>query len=213
MKIVIVDYQSGNLHSALKCFELAASEIRGANVIISSNYKDIQTATRIVLPGVGSFNFCKSRLFENTSLLKTLHESVLHKKVPFLGICVGMQLLATEGNEGEQGNNGLNWISGKVKKIKKVTNAHKIPHMGWNNLELNSSHELLKNIYSKDHFYFVHSYNFHVTNSDDLLATSEHGEKITAAILKDNIFGVQFHPEKSQLPGLELIRNFIKWNY
>ena len=114
MKIVIVDYQSGNLHSALKCFELAASSTKRANVTISSNFKDIENADRIVLPGVGSFNFCKSRLFENTSLIKALHERVIDKKVPFLGICVGMQLLASEGNEGESCNSGLNWISGKV---------------------------------------------------------------------------------------------------
>ena len=115
MKIAIVDYQSGNLHSALKSFELAASDLKGASVSITSNYKDIEKASRIVLPGVGSFNFCKSRLFENTSLLKALHESVLDRKVPFLGICVGMQLLASVGNEGEKNNSGLNWISGKVK--------------------------------------------------------------------------------------------------
>ena len=212
MKIVIVDYHSGNLHSALKCFELAASGMKRANVTITSNFKDIEDADRIVLPGVGSFNFCKSKLFENSSLTKALHERVLEKKVPFLGICVGMQLLASEGSEGEPHNSGLNWISGKVKKIEVKKNL-KVPHMGWNNLDFVFSHELFKNIYSKDHFYFVHSYNFHVTNYKNLLATSDYGEKITAAIIKDNIFGVQFHPEKSQLPGLELIKNFINWSY
>jgi len=212
MKIVIVDYQSGNLHSALKCFELAASGTKRANVTVSSDFKDIEDADRIVLPGVGSFNFCKSRLFENTSLLKALHERVIDKKVPFLGICVGMQLLATEGNEGEAFNSGLNWISGSVNKIEAKKNL-KIPHMGWNNLDFKYSHELFKNIYSKDHFYFVHSYNFQVTNSKNLFATTEYGENITAAIIKDNIFGVQFHPEKSQLPGLKLIKNFINLNY
>ena len=212
MKIVIVDYQSGNLHSALKCFQLAASDTKRANVTISSNFKDIENADRIVLPGVGSFNFCKSRLFENTSLIKALHERVIDKKVPFLGICVGMQLLASEGNEGEVCNSGLNWISGTVKKIE-VKKHLKVPHMGWNNLDFIRSHELFKNIYSKDHFYFVHSYNFQVTNSKNLLATTDYGKKITAAIIKDNIFGVQFHPEKSQLPGIELIKNFINLNY
>ena len=212
MKVVIVDYQSGNLHSALKCFELATSDTKRANVTISSNFKDIEDADRIVLPGVGSFNFCKSRLFGNTSLLKALHERVIDKKVPFLGICVGMQLLASEGNEGEAYNGGLNWISGTVKKIEVKKNL-KVPHMGWNNLDFKFSHELFKNIYSKDHFYFVHSYNFQVKNNKNLLATTDHGEKITAAIIKDNIFGVQFHPEKSQLPGLELIKNFINLNY
>jgi len=213
MKIAIVDYQSGNLHSALKSFELAASDLRGASVSITSNYKDIEKASRIVLPGVGSFNFCKSRLFENTSLLKALHESVLDRKVPFLGICVGMQLLASAGNEGEKNNSGLNWISGKVKRIEKATSLQKIPHMGWNNLDLKSSHQLLKNIYSKDHFYFVHSYSFEVLHKTNLLATANYGTEITAAIIKDNIFGVQFHPEKSQLPGLQLISNFINWDY
>ena len=213
MKIVIVDYQSGNLHSALKSFELAVSGTKKrASVTISSNFKDIEGADRIVLPGVGSFNFCKSRLFENTALIKALYERVIDKKVPFLGICVGMQLLASEGNEGEAYNGGLNWISGTVKKIEVKKNL-KVPHMGWNNLDFQFSHELFKNIYSKDHFYFVHSYNFQVTNSKNLLATADYGENITAAIIKDNIFGVQFHPEKSQLPGLELIKNFINLNY
>ena len=212
MKIVIVDYQSGNLHSALKCFEFAASHLKRVSIIISSEYRDIENADRIVLPGVGSFNFCKSALFENEPLIKSMHERVLDKQIPFLGICVGMQLLASEGNEGEENNRGLNWISGKVNKVKPKKHL-KVPHMGWNNLDFNFSHELFKNIYSKDHFYFIHSYNFEIRDHKHLLATAEYGDKISAAVIKDNICGVQFHPEKSQLPGVEFIKNFINWNY
>ena len=133
MNIAIIDYRSGNLHSALKSFQAAASKFKNVNVKVTSCYKDVRAADKVVLPGVGSFSFCKSKLHENTDVYKSLIDIVMEKKKPFLGICVGMQLLATTGHEGQSNNPGLNWIRGEVKKIDVEQNL-KIPHMGWNNL-------------------------------------------------------------------------------
>ncbi len=211
MKIAIIDYRSGNLHSALKSFQVAASEFKNVSVKITSCHKEILAADRLVLPGVGSFSFCKSKLLENTDVYKALFELVIEKKKPFLGICVGMQLLATKGHEGQKNNTGLNWISGEVKKIG-VKKSFKIPHMGWNSLHFNKFHPLFKGIHINDHFYFVHSYEFNVRSKEEVIATTNHGKKIVSGIAKDNIVGLQFHPEKSQIPGLKIIRNFIDWN-
>ena len=211
MNIAIIDYGSGNLHSALKSFEAAALDLKNVNVTLTSCYKTVLSADKIVLPGVGSFAFCKFNLFENTDLYKALCDLVMVKKKPFLGICVGMQLLATEGNEGQRNNRGLNWISGEVKKIV-VDQKFKIPHMGWNSLSFKKSHPLFRDIHVDDHFYFVHSYEFKAFSENEVIATTEHSKKIVAAIGKDNIVGLQFHPEKSQLQGLKIIKNFIKWD-
>ena len=211
MNIAIIDYRSGNLHSALKSFQAVASNFKNANVKITSCYKDVQAADKVVLPGVGSFSFCKSKLLENTDVYKSLIDVVIEKKKPFLGICVGMQLLATTGHEGQSNNQGLDWICGEVKKIVVKQNL-KIPHMGWNNLFFKNSHPLFNDISPNDHFYFVHSYEFIACTEDDVVATTSHGKNIVAAIAKDNIIGLQFHPEKSQNPGLKIIRNFLKWD-
>ena len=211
MNIAIVDYRSGNLHSALKSFQAAASNFKNVNIKITSCYKDVQVADKVVLPGVGSFSFCKLKLLENTDVYKSLIDIVIEKKKPFLGICVGMQLLATTGHEGQSNNRGLDWICGEVKKIAVEKNL-KIPHMGWNNIFLKNNHPIFNDINTNDHFYFVHSYEFIAYTEDDVVATTSHGKNIVAAIAKDNIIGLQFHPEKSQNPGLKIIRNFLKWD-
>ena len=211
MNIAIINYGSGNLHSALKSFEAAASDFKNVSIKLTSSYKEVLSADKIVLPGVGSFAFCKLNLLENKDVHNALCDQVIEKKKPFLGICVGMQLLATEGNEGQGNNKGLDWISGEVKKIV-VDQKFKIPHMGWNSLSFKKSHPLFKDINVDDHFYFVHSYEFKAFSDDEIIATTEHSKKIVAAIAKDNIVGLQFHPEKSQLQGLQIIKNFIKWD-
>ena len=211
MNIAIIDYRSGNLHSAFKSFQAAASNFTDVNVKITSCYKDVLVADKVILPGVGSFSFCKSKLLENTDVYKSLIDIVIEKKKPFLGICVGMQLLATTGHEGQSNNQGLDWICGEVKKIVVEQNL-KIPHMGWNNLFFKNSHPLFKDINPNDHFYFVHSYEFIACTEDNVVATTSHGKDIIAAIAKENIIGLQFHPEKSQIPGLKIISNFIEWD-
>ena len=211
MNIAIIDYRSGNLHSALKSFQAAASDFENVSVKITSCYKDVIAADRLVLPGVGSFSFCRSKLLENGDVYKALCDLVIQKKKPFLGICVGMQLLATIGHEGEQNNSGLDWINGEVKKIA-VAPTFKIPHMGWNCLNFYKFHPLFKDVDIDDHFYFVHSYEFDAYDTEEVVATTDHGKEIVAAIAKDNIAGLQFHPEKSQNPGLRVIRNFIEWD-
>ena len=211
MKIAIIDYRSGNLHSALKSFQVVASDFKNVSVKITSCYKEVLDADRLVLPGVGSFSFCKSKLLENTDVYEALNERVIEKKKPFLGICVGMQLLATTGHEGHSDNPGLNWICGEVKKVA-VEKNFKIPHMGWNNLFFKNSHPLFSDINPDDHFYFVHSYEFIACTENEVVATTNHGKDIVAAIAKENIIGLQFHPEKSQNPGLKIIKNFIEWD-
>jgi glutamine amidotransferase len=211
MKIAIIDYRSGNLHSALKSFQVAASDFKNVTIKITSCYKEVLDADRLVLPGVGSFSFCKSKLLENSDVYKAINERVIEKKKPFLGICVGMQLLATKGHEGQQNNSGLNWVSGEVKKIDVEQNL-KIPHMGWNDLSFKNYHPIFNGITTNDHFYFVHSYEFIACSEKDIVATTNHGKNIVAAIAKENIIGLQFHPEKSQIPGLKIISNFIEWD-
>ena len=211
MNIAIIDYRSGNLHSALKSFQAAASDFKNVRVKITSCYKDVQDADKIVLPGVGSFSFCKSKLLENNDVYKALVDLVIEKKKPFLGICVGMQLLATTGHEGQSNNRGLDWICGEVKKIA-IKQNFKIPHMGWNSLNFKNFHPLFNDITTNDHFYFVHSYEFTACLEKEVVATTSHGKDIVAAIAKENIIGLQFHPEKSQTPGLKVLRNFIEWD-
>ena len=211
MQIAIINYGSGNLHSALKSFEAAALDFKNVSVTLTSCYKEVLSADKIVLPGVGSFAFCKLNLLENTDVHNALCDQVIEKKKPFLGICVGMQLLATKGNEGRRNNTGLDWISGEVKKIV-LDQKFKIPHMGWNNLRFKKSHPLFKNINVNDHFYFVHSYEFKAFSENEVIATTEHSKEIVAAIAKDNVIGLQFHPEKSQHQGLNVIKNFLDWD-
>ena len=207
MKIALIDYGSGNLQSAYKALELASNYKN--KISITSNSKDLLKADKIILPGVGAFADCMKGLKSISGMIDVLNEVVLEKKKPFLGICIGMQLLATEGKE--KGNHkGLGWIKGKVIKIKKNKKI-KIPHMGWNTVKVISKHPILKR--KKFESYFVHSYNFICKDKKNIIATCDYQQKITAIVGKENIIGTQFHPEKSQKIGLEILKNFVSWNF
>lgn len=214
MSTVIVDYGSGNLHSVHKAFERAAREAGIAETVaISGDPAVVRTAERIVLPGVGAFADCRRGLDATTGLVEALSEAVIARARPFLGICVGMQLLATRGLEYVT-TPGLGWIAGDVALIEPADTALKIPHMGWNTLDLVRDHALFSGIPTGAdglHAYFVHSYALHPANAADLVATTDYGGALTAVVARDNIAGVQFHPEKSQTLGLSLIANFLRW--
>ncbi len=200
--IVVVDYGLGNLFSVAKALESV-----GAEVLISSKSEDLKRASHIVLPGVGAFADGMDYLNKN-GLAEALQEEVIKNKKPFLGICLGMQLLGDVGYEyGE--HSGLGWIKGDVKKINAEKFGLKVPHIGWNNLSFKKESRLFRGIRQDADFYFVHSYQLHCVNASDVVATAFYGEDITAAIESDNIFAVQFHPEKSQENGLKLLENFI----
>jgi imidazole glycerol-phosphate synthase subunit HisH len=211
MKTVIIDYGSGNLHSAHKAFERAArdSNIKG-DVIVSSRAQDVETADRVVLPGVGAFKDCRNGLFAIAGMRETLQDRVMARGFPFLGICVGMQLLATRGLEHET-TPGLGWIAGDVKPIAPSDPGLKIPHMGWNTLSVHGSHAVLNGINPSLHAYFVHSYHLETALPEDVVATTDYGGPVTAMVGYENIVGTQFHPEKSQRLGLQLIANFLRW--
>jgi imidazole glycerol-phosphate synthase subunit HisH len=211
MKTVIIDYGSGNLHSAHKAFERAArdSNIKG-DVIVSSRAQDVETADRVVLPGVGAFKDCRNGLFAIAGMRETLQDRVIARGFPFLGICVGMQLLATRGLEHET-TPGLGWIAGDVKPIAPSDPGLKIPHMGWNTLSVHGSHAVLNGINPSLHAYFVHSYHLETALPEDVVATTDYGGPVTAMVGYENIVGTQFHPEKSQRLGLQLIANFLRW--
>lgn len=209
-KIAIIDYGSGNLRSAAKAFEhVCASKFAGAEIKVTNNPDDLKDATHIVLPGVGAFGDCAAGLNAIPGMVAEMENQVLKNKKPFLGICVGMQLLADTGHEHGE-HKGLGWIKGDVRKITTESKLP-IPHMGWNGLKTVKKSPLVSGIDSD--VYFVHSYHFVPANDDNLLATTNYGGEITAAIAKDNIMGVQFHPEKSQEAGLRLIENFLKVDY
>ncbi len=212
--IAIIDYGSGNIKSAYKALVRAGWQLEKApNIVASNNPEIIAKADRIVLPGVGSFADCKRGLLSINGIEEILNERIIKQQVPFLGICVGMQLMADFGEEKGK-HKGLGWISGVVKKIKPNDKSLRIPHMGWNTLNLHNQHKLLENIRlgeSGQHAYFVHSYHFEVTHPKNIIATSDYGGDITAMIAQDNMVGVQFHPEKSQSLGLTLLENFLRW--
>jgi len=212
MSVAIVDYGSGNLHSAHKAVERAAAE-QGVRVIVTSDPDVVRGADRIVLPGVGAFADCRRGLDNVTGMVEALEESVIKGGKPFLGICVGMQLLASRGLEHGMAQ-GLNWIPGEVVEIKPISTDLKVPHMGWNTLEARRSHPLLKDIPIGEnglHAYFVHSYHLKTADPAHIVATTEYGDELTAMVGRDNIVGTQFHPEKSQKLGLALIANFLRW--
>jgi len=212
MSVAIVDYGSGNLHSAHKAVERAAAE-QGVRVIVTSDPDVVRSADRIVLPGVGAFADCRRGLDNVTGMVEALEESVIKGGKPFLGICVGMQLLASRGLEHGMAQ-GLNWIPGEVVEIKPISTDLKVPHMGWNTLEARRSHPLLKDIPVGEnglHAYFVHSYHLKTADPAHIVATTEYGDELTAMVGRDNIVGTQFHPEKSQKLGLALIANFLRW--
>jgi glutamine amidotransferase len=206
MSIVLIDYGAGNLHSAEKAFRHVAD---GKPLVVSADPKAILAADRIVLPGVGAFADCMRGLMAVDGLCDALNEAVHIRKRPFLGICVGMQMMLQTGNE-HGSHKGLGWIDGTVDAINPATPQHKIPHMGWNDLHIRHAHPVLDGITSGDHAYFVHSYHATCTQSEDVLATVDYGQPITAIIARDNLIGCQFHPEKSQKTGLTLIGNFLK---
>ena len=211
MTVAIVDYGSGNLRSAAKAFERAARESGGDDrVLVTSNPREVAAADRIVLPGVGAFADCRAGLYGVAGMVDTLQREVIERAKPFLGICVGMQLMATRGVEYGI-HAGLDWIAGDVVRIEPGKDHLKIPHMGWNELLELKPHALLEGLKARDHAYFVHSFQLKTTNAQTLLATTDYGGPITAVVGRDNLAGTQFHPEKSQATGLRLIGNFLRW--
>ncbi len=211
MLTVLVDYDSGNLHSAEKAFQRMAAETAGGDVLVSSHPEDVACADRIVLPGDGAFPSCRAALGSHGGLFEAISEAVITRGRPFLGICVGMQMMASWGREYTD-TAGFDWIGGEVVKITPTDRRLKVPHMGWNDLVLDRPHPVLVGIATGDHAYFVHSYHFRVTNPDDRLAHVDYGGDITAIIGRENMIGTQFHPEKSQAAGLRLIANFLAWS-
>jgi len=211
--VAIIDYGSGNLRSAAKAFERSVRALRSdIEVAVTADPEFVRRADRIVLPGVGAFEDCMNGLMSVRGMRQAMDERVLKDAVPFLGICVGMQLMATEGHE-KGIYAGLNWIMGPVVRLE-PRGGLKVPHMGWNTLRVTHPHPLLANIPDGDdglHAYFVHSY--HLAPSDDrqLFAVADYGQQVTACVGRDNMFGTQFHPEKSQTLGLTLIENFLEW--
>ena len=214
MDVAIVDYGSGNLHSANKAIERAAREAGlERSVAVTSRPEIVAAADHIVLPGVGAFADCRRGLDAVGGMVEALEEAVRGRGRPFLGICVGMQLMAARGLEYEI-TDGLNWIPGDVAAIETDDPALKIPHMGWNNLEQIRPHPVLTDIKTGEnglHAYFVHSFQLFPAVRDDVIATASYGGPITAVVGRANMVGVQFHPEKSQTLGLALISNFLKW--
>lgn len=210
--VAIIDYGSGNLRSAEKALARVADELgSGVEIIVTTEPTVAASAQRIVLPGVGAFGDCMTGLSSIAGMVDALRIAVLERRVPFLGICVGMQLLASVGREfGEHA--GLGWVEGEVVRLAPSDPALKIPHMGWNNLHLSLPHPLLAGIGEGADVYFVHSYEFRTSDPSDVIATANYGGALTAAIARDNIAGVQFHPEKSQAAGLRLLRNFLVWS-
>lgn len=213
-RVVIIDYGSGNLHSARKAFERAAQEADlAAEITVSARPEDVRAADRVVLPGVGAFADCKRGLDGVPGMRAALEETVVGRGRPFLGICVGMQLMATRGLEfGE--TPGLGWIEGDVRAIEPADPKLKIPHMGWNVLNVINEHPLLSGIHTGPeglHAYFVHSYHLVARDRDVVVAETDYGGPVTAIIAEGNTAGTQFHPEKSQALGLKLIGNFLSW--
>jgi len=215
MDVAIIDCGSGNLHSAAKAFERAARESGSPlKVKVTSDPEDVRAAERIVLPGVGTFADCKQGLVAIPGMIEALEESVRRRGKPFLGICVGLQLMAERGLEHGL-TPGLDWIEGEVRVIEPSDQSLKIPHMGWNTLRLAREHALFEGIPTGDrglNAYFVHSYHLVPAREDALVATTDYAGPITAFVAKNNVAGSQFHPEKSQKLGLALIANFLKWN-
>ena len=215
MTIAIIDYGSGNLRSAAKAFEFAVADLgRNDPVIVTSDPDQVAAADRIILPGVGAFQDCKQGFFAIPGMVDALKMAVISNARPFLGICVGMQLMATRGLE-HGIEPGLDWIPGDVVKITPGDSKLKIPHMGWNSLDVENNHPVLASIETGPkglHAYFVHSYALQPDNPEHLIATTDYGGPVTAIIARDNMVGTQFHPEKSQALGLKLIANFIEWS-
>ena len=212
-QLVIIDYGSGNLRSAAKALERAAQDSGAAHgIAVTDDPARVRDADRIVLPGVGAFGDCRQGLYALPGMVEALKWAVRDRGRPFLGICVGMQLLASRGLE-HGTHPGLDWIPGEVTAIEPDDPALKIPHMGWNELEVREpAHPVLTDFGSAPHVYFVHSYAFHGAERACEVATADYGGRIVAAVARDNMIGTQFHPEKSQAVGLRLLSNFLRWS-
>ncbi|MEL7212382.1 MAG: imidazole glycerol phosphate synthase subunit HisH [Pseudomonadota bacterium] len=210
MLTVLIDYDSGNLHSAEKAFQRMASEVGGGEVVVTDKPEDVARADRIVLPGDGAFPACKDALMTRDGLFEAIREGALEQAKPFMGICVGMQMMATVGRE-YRDTDGFGWVDGEVVKIMPSDARLKVPHMGWNNLVLEAQHPVLDGVETGDHAYFVHSYHMVVEQSSSRLAHVDYGGDVTAIVAAQNMIGLQFHPEKSQEAGLRMIANFLRW--
>jgi len=211
MSIAVIDYGSGNLKSAAKALEAAANNINiNSKIVVTSDPKIINQSEKIVLPGQGSFRDCYLGIKKIAGLNETLNELVLEKKKPILGICVGMQLFAKTGYESQE-TEGFGWLDAEVRKINNMNKKIKLPHMGWNEIELKQDSFLFSRIKNKSHMYFIHSYEFMTKQKDCVIATTQYGNSIVVSIAKENIIGTQFHPEKSQKNGLIVLENFLKW--
>lgn len=209
MQVAIIDYGSGNLRSAEKSFARAAGGC-GAKILVTGDADAVAAADRVVLPGVGAFADCLAGLSALPGMREALERVVRADGRPFLGICVGMQLMATRGLE-HGDHDGLGWIEGSVVPIAPADAALKVPHMGWNQIEALREHPLLAGLNGGGHAYFVHSYHFRTDRTEDRIAITHHGHPVTAMVGRDNMAGTQFHPEKSQAFGLRLIENFLRW--
>lgn len=207
----LVDYDSGNLHSAQKAFERMAAEVGAGEIVVTSDADVVARADRIVLPGDGAFPACRAALLAVDGLADALTQAVEQRGVPFLGICVGMQMLAKQGLEYET-TPGFGWIDGEITKVAPADPTFKVPHMGWNDLVVTGSHPVLEGIETGEHAYFVHSWAMQMGDLSQRLAHVDYAGDITAIVARDNIIGTQFHPEKSQQAGLRLIGNFLRWS-
>ena len=212
MTVAIIDYGSGNLRSAAKAFERMVRETgRQDEILVTSDAEAVRAASHIVLPGVGAFADCRRGLYAVDGMVEALQEAVIKQGRPFLGICVGMQLMASVGRE-HGDHQGLDWIKGEIVPLTPDDPALKVPHMGWNDLQVEGvDHPVLAGIATGDHAYFVHSYHLQAENPAQVLATVDYGGPVTAMVGRDNLVGTQFHPEKSQQVGLRLIANFLNW--
>lgn len=209
MRVALIDYGSGNLHSAAKAVALAGRD-RDASVAVTADPAQVAQADRIVLPGDGAFPACRAAFDAVPGMAEALEDAVIRRGVPFLGICVGMQMLADEGLE-YRPTPGFGWISGRVERIVPADPALKVPHMGWNDLRIHRPHPVLAGVAQGAHAYFVHSWQFNVARAQDLAASVDHGGSVAAVVARDNIVGLQFHPEKSGALGLRILRNFLGW--
>ena len=206
MNVIIVDYKSGNISSVINSFkEVSKDKVK---IDVTSDLKKIKSSDKVVLPGQGSFKSCIDALNSINGLVETLNEFAINNKKPLLGICVGLQMFADVGYE-ETETKGLGWISGKVSKIDNKNGKYKLPHIGWNQIEIVKESKIFKNIENNSHMYFVHSYEFIPNDKNLISSTTDYSSKIICSVEKENIFGTQFHPEKSEKIGLQLIENFI----
>ena len=211
MLTALIDYESGNLHSAQKAFERMAADLPNEEVIVTSDPEVLRHADRLVLPGDGAFPACKAALVEKTGLYEALLEAVEEDAKPFLGICVGMQMMARFGHE-YQTTPGLGWIAGDIRPIQPTDSSLKVPHMGWNQVSQTVDHPLWKDVPDNSRFYFVHSYYVETQQQGMVTGIANYGNDFVAALAENNVFATQFHPEKSQTVGLTLLRNFLLWD-